>query len=173
MLKNSIFTFLILLIAAFCTCEAQNLGELEKRNGFKDIKLGMIADSVKGVKLKKEFKERDEFPAKLFEVENPEYARIGEVNVNKVELKSYKDQIYQIHVVTDKDRRLMKALESIYGRPEYDLKGETYFWKSENLILTFRSFSKDQLEMIYTSYVVLQKMKDDKGKKVQDIADDF
>src|SRR5687768_1592279 len=124
MFRNPILTLILLTIV--CTGAAQTVSELEKRNGFKDIKLGMIADSVKGVRFKKEFKERDEFPAKLFEVDNTDYAKIGEVNVHKVELKAYKDLVYQIHVVADKDPRLMKALESIYGRPEYDLKGETY-----------------------------------------------
>jgi hypothetical protein len=153
--------------------KAQNIAELERRNGFKDIKLGIVVDSIQGCKLKKEFKEKDEFPAKLFTVENAEYAKIGEVSVNKIELKTYKDHIYQIHIVTDKDPRLMKALESIYGKAEYDLKRETYFWKGKNLILKFRSHSKNQLEMIYTSFLILNQMKDDKGKKVQDIADDF
>jgi hypothetical protein len=162
-----------LLIVYGHSAVGQNIAELEKRNGFKDIKLGMLVDSVQGVKLKKEFKEKDEFPAKLYAVENPDYAKIGEVPINKVEIKSYKDQLYQIHVVTDKDPRLMKALESIYGRADYDLKKETYFWKGETLILKFKAHSKNQLELIYTSYLVLNQMKEDKGKKVQDIADDF
>ena len=67
----------------------------------------------------------------------------------------------------------MKALESIYGIAEYDMKRETYFWKGQSLILKFRSLSRNQLEMIYTSFPVLNQMKEDKGKKVQDIADDF
>jgi hypothetical protein len=133
----------------------------------------MAVDSVKGIKFKKEFKEQEQFPAKLFAVEHTDYAKIGEVAVNKIELKSYKDLVYQILIVTDKDPRLMKALESIYGRADYDIKRETYFWKGENLVLKFRSHSKNQLEMIYTSFAVLSLMKEDKGKKVQDIADDF
>ena len=67
----------------------------------------------------------------------------------------------------------MKALESIYGIAEYDIKRETYFWKGQSLILKFRSFSRNQLEMIYTSFPVLKQMKDDQGKKVEDIANDF
>lgn len=166
--------FLLLLILYVHAASAQqNATELERRNGFKDIKLGMLIDSLKGTKLRKEFKELDEFPAKLFTVDDPAYARIGEVNVNKVEVKTYKDLIYQIHIVTDKDPRLMKALESIYGRSDYDLKRETYFWKGQNIILKFRSYSRNELEMIYTSTQVLGLMKEDKGKKVQDIADDF
>lgn len=164
-------TLLFMLISFVCS--AQKIAELERRNGFKDLKLGMPIDSVKGLKLKKEFKEKEEFDAKLYSVENPLYATIGEVKINDVELKTYKDQVYQIHVVTEKDPRLMKALESIYGIAEYDMKRETYFWKGQSMILKFRSFSRNQLEMIYTSFLVLNQMKEDKGKKVQDIADDF
>ncbi len=167
------FIYLTTLLFIVNGAAAQKILELEKRNGFKDLKLGMSIDSVRGSKFKKDFKEKEEFDAKLFSVDDPEYAKIGEVAVNKVEIKTYKDQVYQIHIVTDKDTRIMKALESIYGSAEYDLKRETYFWRGQTLILKFRSHSKTQLEMIYTSLSVLDKMKDDKGKKVQDIADDF
>lgn len=165
-------TLLLLLTSLVCSAQSK-IAELEKRNGFKDLKLGMVIDSVTGYKLKKEFKEKDEFDAKLYTVENPQYATIGEVKINTVELKTYKDQVYQIHVIADKDPRLMKALESIYGIAEYDIKRETYFWKGQTLVLMFRSFSRNQLELIYTSYLIFDQMKNDKGKKVKDIADDF
>lgn len=167
---------LLVLIYLFCVAHtgySQKIAELDRRNGFKDVKLGMPIDSVTGIKLKKEFKEKEEFDAKLYSIENPDLASIGEVAVNRVEAKTYKDLIYQIHVVTEKDPRLMKALEKIYGLAEYDMKRETYFWRGQNLVLKFRSISKSQLEMIYTSFPVLDMMKTDKNKKVQDIADDF
>src|SRR4051812_18428544 len=97
-------------ITAFC----QNREELQKRNGFKDIKLGMLIDSLKGCEFKKEFLERNEYPAKLYTFENSNYSRIGEVKVDRIDIKTYKDQIYEIIVVTEKDQRLMKALESLY-----------------------------------------------------------
>jgi hypothetical protein len=168
-MRHLIFPFLLIIVIY---AKGQN-PELESRNGFKDIKLGMMIDSIRGIKFKKELKENNEFPVKVFSVDNPLYASIGEVTVNKVELKTYKDQVYQIHLVADKDTRLMKALESIYGKAEYDIKRETYFWKGQTLILKFRSHSKSQLEMTYTSYLIQKQMKDDKGKKVQAIADDF
>ena len=49
------------------------------------------------------------------------------------------------HVVTDKDARLMKALESLYGKADYDMKNETYFWKTDQLILKFKSEGKRTL----------------------------
>lgn len=171
MLKH---TLLLIALATFYAASGQDIAELERRNGFKDLKLNLAIDSVKGEKkFKKEFKEQDQFVSKLYTVSHPDYEKIGEIAVARVEVKTYKDLVYQIHVVTDKDPRLMKALESIYGPAEYDLKKETYFWKGNTLILKFRSFSRNQLEMIFSSYQILKMMKDDKGKKVEDIADDF
>jgi hypothetical protein len=168
------FTLLLIILAPALAASGQDIAELERRNGFKELKLGIRLDSVKGeVKLKKELKEQGEFPAKLYSVEHPQFASIGEIPVSRVEFKTYKDIVYQIHVVTDKDPRLMKALESIYGGADYDLKRETYFWKGQTLILKFKSYSRNQLELIYSSYLILKMMKDDKGKKVEDIADDF
>ena len=165
--------FLILFLFMFSHSFSQELSELEKRNGFKDIKLGSLIDSVKGFKLKKEFKERDEYPAKLYVVEHADYEKIGEVKIHKIELKTYKDLIYEINVITAKDERLMKALESLYGKSEYDMKNETYFWKTDNLILKFKSEGKHRLQMLYVSYGVHKMMRDDKDKKVDDIANDF
>lgn len=163
------------LLLVFCSLTAlsQNRAELQKRNGFKDIKLGMIIDSLKGYKFKKDFLEHNEFPAKLYSFENPNYARIGEVNVDKIEIKTYKDQIYEIIVVTEKDQRLVKALESLYGKADYDLKRETYFWRTEDVLLKFKSHAKHQLELLYISFPVYKKMKLDKNQKVDDIANDF
>jgi hypothetical protein len=168
-----LFNLILVFMFTWLVTQSQDLSELEKRNGFKDIKLGTIIDSLKGYKLKKKFLERDEFPAKLYSVEHPDYAKIGEVRVNKIEVKTYKDLTYEISVVTDKDTRMMKALESIYGKSEYDLKKETYFWRSDNIVLKFRSHSKNHLEMVYEYLPAYKKMKEDKNQKVDDIANDF
>ena len=168
------FTLHLLLLTIALAVRGQDIAELERRNGFKDLKLGISIDSVKGEKkFKKEFKEQGEFVAKLYTVEDPDYDKIGEIPISKIEIKTYKDLVYQIHVITDKDTRLMKALESVYGQADYDLKKETYFWKGQTLVLKFRSYSRNQLELIYSSYLIFKMMKEDKGKKVEDIADDF
>lgn len=163
--------FLSIFVSVHCFC--QDLSELDRRNGFKDIKLGEPIDSVSGTKLSKEFKEKNEYPAKLYSVKNSDYEKIGEVKVHKVELKTYKDLIYEIRVVVSKDPRVMKALESLYGKAEYDLKNDTYFWKTENLILKFESEGRNKLVLLYVSYGLHNKMKEDKSQKVDDIADDF
>jgi hypothetical protein len=163
----------VFLIVFSSTAICQDLAELERRNGFKGIKLGNPIDSVVGYKLLKEFKEKNEFPAKLYSVEHPDYEKIGEVKINKVELKAYKDLVYEIRVVTNKDPRLMKALESLYGKADYDIKNDTYFWKTETLTLKFQSEGKHKLELLYVSLGLLKSMKEDKDKKVDEIANDF
>jgi hypothetical protein len=170
MFRRILFVLNVLICAV---ASGQDLSELDKRYGFKDIRLETIPDSVKGAKVVKEFKEKDEFPAKLYSVSHENYTRIGDVKVRGVELKAYKDQIYEISVITEKDVRLMKALESLYGKAEYDLKNETYFWKTDNVILKFRSAGRNQLELLYSSFAVQKLMKEDKRKEVDDIANDF
>ena len=165
----------LLLLFLLCSVSAysQDLAELDRRNGFKDIRLGAVIDSMQGYKLQKEFKEHDEYPAKLYTIENPAYESVGEVKVHKVELKTYKDAIYEIRVLASKDPRLMKALESLYGKADYDMKNDTYFWKTDSIVLKFHSEGKNRLELLYISPGIHKSMKEDKNKKVDDIANDF
>lgn len=172
-MKGFILTLSIIIVAVFQASAQKDTTELDRRNGFKDIKLGMVVDSLKGIKFKKDFKEKDEFPAKLYSVDNPNYQKIGEVAVKEIEVKTYKSLIYEISIVVDKDTRLMKALESIYGKSEYDIKNQIYFWKTDNLILRFSAHGKHHLELFYHSFIITKMMKADKDQKVDDIANDF
>lgn len=171
MSKNLFLSFL--LTHSVAVSFAQDLAELDRRNGFKDIKLGTHIDSIKGSEFKKEVKEKNEFPAKLYEVENPGYKNIGEVKVKKVELKTYKDLIYEIVVITEKDTRLMKGMVKSFGEPKYILTTDSYNWLTENLSLTFNDHSRNEIRLRYRSYPILKMMQVDKGKKIEDIAEDF
>lgn len=163
-------TFLLVIsISTF----AQDTAELARRNGFKSIKLGNPIDSVKGASFRKDIKEKNEFPTKLYSVDNPEYKNIGEVKVKKVELKTYKDFIYEINVTTEKDTRLMKGMVKSFGEPKYIIPSDTYNWIAENLSLTFKNHSKKEILLTYRCYPILKMMRVDKGKKVDDIAEDF
>ena len=152
---------------------AQDLAELDRRNGFKNLKLGTPIDSVKGATFKKDIKEKNEFPAKLYQVENEDYKTIGEVKVKKVEVKTYRNYVYEIVVITNKDTRLMKGMEKSFGKPVYILVTDTYNWKTDNLSLTFKDHSKNELRLTYRCYPLLKMMLTDKGKKIDDIAADF
>lgn len=167
----SIYTALFLLLST--SLLAQHSAELDKRNGFKDIKLGSSVDSVKGVSFKEDITNKEGQVSKVYKVDYPDYKRIGEVALEELELTAYKGSIYLIKVIAVKDTRLMKGMELALGKSEWDLRNEQYFWKGQNLTLTFKSVEKDKIELLYTSFPVLQKMKEDKKKEVEDIADDF
>ncbi|MGE0588420.1 MAG: hypothetical protein AB7O48_07570 [Cyclobacteriaceae bacterium] len=170
-MANRLVTIFFIVISI--TAWSQSNSELAKRNGFKDIKLGMHVDSVPGVKFVKDIKEKNEYPAQLYEVDHADYESIGEVKVKSVELKGYKGLVYEIGVITQKDTRLMKGMEKAYGKPKYILPTDTYNWTADSLSLTFKDHSKREIKLTYRSYPVLKMMRVDKGKKIDDIADDF
>jgi hypothetical protein len=166
-------TTCVLVMLFTVTVMAQDAVELNRRNGFKDLKLGTPIDSIRGAVFRKEIKEKNEFPAKLFEVQNESLMKIGEVKVKKIEVKTYKDLIYEIMVITDKDTRLMKGMIKSFGEPKYILTSDSYNWLAENLSLTFKDHSRQEIRLTYRCYPVLKMMLADKGKKIDDIAEDF
>lgn len=169
-----LFAFSLLLLASIGSNHfAYAQSELAKRNGFKDIKLGGLIDSVKGTEFKKDIIEGKEFPAKLYEVKHRDYDKIGTVEVKHIELKVYKGLIYQINVFTEKDPQVMKALEKTYGKAIYSIRSERFYWKAtDTLSLVYKGHPK-KIELIYRSIPVGKLMFIDKGKKVEEIADDF
>lgn len=146
--------------------------ELDRRNGFKDIKLATPIDSVKGAIFKKDFKHNGQ-DAKLYVIENSDYSSIGDVKVNLIEARTYKGLIYQLNVLIDKDTRLMKGMESALGKPIYNVRDESYNWTGQNLGLKFKSHSRNQLSLEYTSSIVQKMMLEDKKQKIKDISTDF
>lgn len=165
--------FLSMLLTTCCLfLQGQDLAELNRRNGFKGIKLSAPIDSVKGAEFKKDFMEREEFPAKLFETVHSDYRSVGEVSVREIKLMTYKNLVYKIIVTTEKDARVMQALEKSFGKGTYVVRTSSYNWKADNLSLTFVAH-KNSIELTYRSYPVQRMMQEDKGKKLDKIAEDF
>jgi hypothetical protein len=166
-------TTLFIVLAACSLSFGQDLAELDRRNGFKDIKLGSRIDSLQGAAFKKDALEKNEFPVKVYAVDGKDYESIGEVKIKRVEVKAYKDEIYEIIVITQKDTRLMKGMLKSFGKPVYILPTDTYNWKTERMSLTFKDHSRNELRLTYRFYPILKKMQIDKGKKIDEIAEDF
>lgn len=167
------FFQLVFFMAIPALVLGQSTAELERRNGFKSIKLGIPIDSVAGADFKRDSKEKKEFPVKVYEVENPELEKIGEVKVHKVEVKTYKDSVFEIQVTTDKDIRLMKGLEKAFGEPKYNPVTDTYNWLASSLSLTFKDIAKNKILLTYRCLPLIRQMQIDKGKKIEEISTDF
>ncbi len=169
-MKSIIISFLLILLN---TCLwAQNTAELDRRNGFKSIKLGNPIDSVKEAEFKKDIIELKMFPAKIYETRHADYKSIGEVTVKKLELKTYKGLVYEINVFLPKDPRVMQGLEKSYGEATYSMRLHAYYWNAENLSLVFKGDGK-KIHLTYKSAPVLKMMHEDKSKKVEQVADEF
>jgi hypothetical protein len=162
----------ILFFALATNLFAQDATELGRRNGFKEIKLGSSIDSVMGATFKKDIIERKEFQAKVYETEHPDYMLIGDVPVKKISLKVYDGLIYEIDVITTKDPKVMRGLEKSFGKATYSIRTESYYWKAENLSLVYKGHHKE-IKLTYRSGPVISKMYADKGKKIEEVADDF
>jgi hypothetical protein len=171
---KSLFLLVLLpgIIIAWSQPKVEKSEELQKRNGFKSIKLAQHIDSVSGAKFSKDIKEKGEFPAKLYTVKDEKYSTIGEVKVINIEVKTYKDLVYEINVATEKDNRLMKGMEMALGKPIYDVRTKLYHWSADSLNLTFTG-NKKNLLLVYKSYPVYKKMYVDRGKKIEEIAEGF
>lgn len=170
-MKSTVVTCLLLVLIT-SSLLAQNVSELDRRNGFKSIKLGSPIDSVKEAVFKKDVVELKTYPAKIYETKHADYKSIGEVEVKKVELKTYKDFIYEIHVFLPKDPRVMQGLEKSYGAATYSVRLHAYYWNAENLSLVFKG-DKKQIHLTYKSAPILKMMHDDKTKKVEKVAEEF
>jgi hypothetical protein len=163
---------LSLLVITFHVVWSQDIQELERRNGFKDIKLGNLVDSVKGATPDRDIIERKEFPAKIYRVDHPDYKKIGDVPIKEIELKTYRGYIYQIIVITAKDAKVMQALEKAFGKATYTVRTESWYWKADNISLTYKGHHK-HISLTYKSGPVIKMMYDDKGKQVEAVAEDF
>jgi len=161
-----------LLILIQVTLWAQNTEELDRRNGFKTIRLGSPIDSVKEAIFKKDIIELKQFPAKIYETKHADYKSIGEVTVKKIELKTYKGLVYEINVSLPKDPRVMQGLEKSYGAATYSVRLHAYYWKAESLSLVFKGDGK-QIHLTYKSAPIIKMMHEDKNKKVDEVSDEF
>lgn len=167
---TKLLAVLIMLNTSWCL--AQDVAELERRNGFKDIKLGALVDSIKGAIPGKEFIERKEFPAMTYTVDHPDYKKIGDVAIKSIELKTYRGFIYEILVSTAKDAKVMQGLEKAFGKATYTVRTESWYWKGETLSLTYKGHHK-HISLTYKSAPVIKMMYADKGKKIEAVAEDF
>jgi hypothetical protein len=162
----------VLLLVTNTLAQSQDVGELERRNGFKEIKLGMLIDSVKGAEFKKDGVERKEFPIKIYETQHADYTTIGDVPVKLISLKTYKGLIYEIEVVTGHNPKVMRGLEKSYGKATYSLRTESYYWKAQTLSLVYKGHRKE-VKLTYRSAPVIRMMYVDKGKQIEEVAEDF
>jgi len=67
----------------------------------------------------------------------------------------------------------MKGMTKSFGSPKYILVTDTYNWVGETLSLTFKDYSRHEIKLTYRCFPIIKMMFADKGKKIDEIAEDF
>jgi hypothetical protein len=169
----SVFIPLFIVLTASAQKQEPDSDELEKRNGFKYIKLNYPTDSIRGLEFKKDFFEKPGITAKLYTITDPDLNTIGAVEIKAVRIKSYRDLVYEIEVITGKDPRLMRGMEKVLGKPSYSVRTNVYSWRSKSVKLSFAPQGNNELRLLYRSYPVLKLMAEDSGRSIEQVSDDF
>ena len=163
----------LILLCIHVDLWAQGAEELDKRNGFQDIKLASAVGDYEGLEYEKDIEDKIFPEAKLYAAKKGYYESIGSLKIYDLEVKVYRDSIYQIRIVTEKDPNLYKGLKGIFGEPEYAYGTNKYYWQSDKIKLLYSSHSNNKIEMVYNSFVMREKLKEDRKEVVDDIMSDF
>jgi hypothetical protein len=67
----------------------------------------------------------------------------------------------------------MKGLSKALGKPSFSVRTNIYSWRSKSVALTFETSGKNDLKLTYKSYPVFRLMAEDKGRKVDEVMNDF
>jgi len=172
-MKHHYSIFLAIWILAASSLYGQDRDELERRHGFKDIKLGSEINAYKGLIMVGDKVEEGVPGAKTYTSKPGHYTNIGGIEITGLSVNVYRNQIYSISVTVLKKPELLKALKKAFGKPLQILGSTSYEWKTESLVMVYRSHSNEEVELFYNSYTMREKMKKDREKEIQEIADDF
>jgi len=167
MMRTLLFLTFIL---GFFSLQAQSQ-ELDKRNGFKNIKLLSKATDYNELKFEKNQEEENKA---IYTRTSGSLQSIGEIQIKELNVYTYNDIIYRIEVATAKNTQLFKGLEKAYGKSKFAVVTNVYVWKGENVALTFGSEKGGKrIVMNYTAPEIKNIIKRDKEQKIEDLSDDF
>ncbi|MFW5760129.1 MAG: hypothetical protein ACOCXH_04010 [Cyclobacteriaceae bacterium] len=169
------YAFTVSFIFSVLIGYAQSADELDKKNGFQDITmLSSPRNNIKLEYVKDVAHERVPLSqVQYYQAAKREYKKIGSVNIKSLEVWAYKDQIFQIRVVTEQDPDLYKGLRQLFGTPDYSIREDLYYWSGKKVRLSYQAESKSRLELIYFSHLLDDILKSEKNEEIDNIADDF
>ena len=149
----------------------QNSDELDRRNGFKDIKLLTDISEMEGLEYWKAQKDKPKHD--LYRNTKGAYSSIGNVKVYKVTVYTYRNLAYQIEVITEKDEKLFRSLEKAFGKIKYSMGSQVSYWAGEEVRLNYESVNASKIKLTYSAHGINQIIASDKKKAVDSLADEF
>jgi hypothetical protein len=150
---------------------AQSVIELDKRNGFKDIKLLSDVTSYKGLEFSKPLKNNPGHS--IYKAVKGHYESIGNIHIHKLVVYAYKNQIYQINITTNKEEKLFRSLEKAFGKINTSIVTPYPYWDGENVKLIYIVNGAKKLTLSYQSKKIKQIIARDKKKAVDNLSTEF
>jgi len=165
--------FILFLSLTTVMLQAQSVEELDKRNGFKDIKLATEVHLYEGLEYKEEIPDEHFKQLAVYTKKKGYYESIGSIKIHNVEVLAYNGEVYKIKVITEKNPKLYSGMKKAFGEPTFSPRGDNYYWATDKVNLTFGNNAKTKLELIYTSHVMKGRLKKDKEEEIEEISKDF
>jgi len=161
----------LLFLSASLPGFSQNSDELDRRNGFKDIKILSDINTYSGLEFWKDDKSKPDHA--IYRSKKGNYEKIGEVDISKITVYTYRDLIFKLEVITDKDEKLFRSLEKAYGKISSSLAASYSFWEGENIRLNYETEGSKKIKLTYQSKKIKQIIALDKKKEVDSLSTEF
>ena len=163
---------LILLVVLFGQYSlAQTVKELDKRNGFKDIKLLSDVTTYEGLEFSKPLKNNPGHS--IYKAVKGHYETIGDIEILDLVVYAYRNQVYQINVTTRKEEKLFRSLEKTFGKVHTTLVSPNPYWDGEDIKLIYIVDGAKKLTLSYQSKKIKHIIAMDKKKEVDDLTTEF
>jgi hypothetical protein len=159
--------FLVISVSSF----SQFSAELDKRNGFKDIKILTDVTSYPGLEYWKNDKSKEDHA--LYRAKNGSYEKIGNVEIYKITIYTYRSLIFKIEVITANNEKLFRSLEKAYGKLHSSLAASYSYWDGEKVRLNYETLGSKKIKLTYLSKQIKQMIALDKKKAVDSLSSEF
>jgi hypothetical protein len=161
------FLFLGISVASF----SQFSTELDKRNGFKDIKILTDVTSYPGIEYWKDDKSKPDHT--IYRAKNGNYKNIGNVEIYKLTVYAYRNQVFKIEVITANNEKLFRSLEKAYGKLNSSLAASYSYWDGEKVRLNYETLGSKKIKLTYLSKQIKQMIALDKKKAIDTLSSEF
>ena len=163
--------FFIFIMIIGTSGYSQNTGELDKRNGFKDIKLITDIKSHTGLEYSKDVKDKPDHA--IYKAKKGSYKAIGDVQILKLSVFTYRDLVYKIEVTTGKNEQLYRSLEKAFGKITSSIASKNSGWYGEKVSLVYEVEGAKKVKLIYSSKEINRIIAQDKKKDIDSLSSEF
>ena len=161
----------LLLLGISVSSFSQFSKELDKRNGFKDIKILTDVTSYPGLEYWKE--DKSQIDHAIYRATNGNYEKIGEVDIYKITVYTYRKLIFKIEVTTANNEKLYRSFEKAYGKLNSSLAASYSYWDGEKVRLNYETLGSKKIKLTYLSKQIKQMIALDKKKAIDTLSSEF